>query len=233
MCGGTLYRVGDGTVNRGLSPRVRGNHISAAYGWLAGGSIPACAGEPLTWNSTLRKDEVYPRVCGGTYISPYRFLEHNGLSPRVRGNRSGASGEKAGLGSIPACAGEPYGNACRRSCRWVYPRVCGGTMSPKSVGLAAKGLSPRVRGNRRQPGEVEGVKGSIPACAGEPRKLPDSRSDSRVYPRVRGGTRRPVAFDRDAQGLSPRVRGNHASEYHRVLHGRSIPACAGEPRYST
>ena len=53
-----------------------------------------------------------------------------------------------------------------------------------------------------------------------------------VYPRVCGGTG--GSFDPIdlLEGLSPRVRGNHAviMEYHRA--GRSIPACAGEPRSS-
>ena len=50
----------------------------------------------------------------------------------------------------------------------VYPRVCGGTQIGIPLTLPKQGLSPRVRGN---PAIMEGrwpVKGSIPACAGEP-----------------------------------------------------------------
>ena len=31
----------------------------------------------------------------------------------------------------------------------VYPRVCGGTIAAFAIGIAVMGLSPRVRGNRR------------------------------------------------------------------------------------
>ena len=103
-----------------------------------------------------------------------------GLSPRVRGNRSGSA---------------PLSVMTQ-----VYPRVCGGTQynlsgdtkppSPGSIPACAgepastddatstrNGLSPRVRGNREGPhlepspvcaGRVTTEAGSIPACAGEP-----------------------------------------------------------------
>ena len=32
----------------------------------------------------------------------------------------------------------------------VYPRVCGGTIATPAVPILAKGLSPRVRGNRNR-----------------------------------------------------------------------------------
>ena len=50
----------------------------------------------------------------------------------------------------------------------VYPRVCGGTLPANVHARMMQGLSPRVRGNRRNP--ICGRPGarSIPACAGEP-----------------------------------------------------------------
>ena len=50
-----------------------------------------------------------------------------------------------------------------------------------------------------------------------------------VYPRVCGGTIRLFLKDVFNDGLSPRVRGNHARFRHLLDHVRSIPACAGEP----
>ena len=53
--------------------------------------------------------------------------------------------------------------------REVYPRVCGGTGSARMSLPRLAGLSPRVRGNLSRLSEKAQRKGSIPACAGEPR----------------------------------------------------------------
>ena len=46
VCGGTVYDVVEVCKESGLSPRVRGNQALCGKGLDAGGSIPACAGEP-------------------------------------------------------------------------------------------------------------------------------------------------------------------------------------------
>ena len=51
-----------------------------------------------------------------------------GLSPRVRGNPTEVLRGIVGKGSIPACAGEPGLSTGTAPVRWVYPRVCGGTV---------------------------------------------------------------------------------------------------------
>ena len=129
VCGGTRAPRDPGYDLLGLSPRVRGNHALGAGMEIAGGSIPACAGEPRADCRHCRYAEVYPRVCGGTHHCEGVTTAFAGLSPRVRGNplyrlRSGECRR-----SIPACAGEPEGGPVRRRRRQVYPRVCGGTLS--------------------------------------------------------------------------------------------------------
>ena len=52
-----------------------------------GGSIPACAGEPMACSMAWHSAMVYPRVCGGTGLRVAAGLSLAGLSPRVRGNR--------------------------------------------------------------------------------------------------------------------------------------------------
>ncbi len=91
-------------------------------------------------------------------------------------------------GSIPACAGEP--RQSRHSRRWlrVYPRVCGGTTKSPFPPGDLSGLSPRVRGNLGQLTPFFVAEGSIPACAGEPRKEARGHGHAQVYPRVCGGT---------------------------------------------
>ena len=106
-CGGTT-RGAPGTVPpTGLSPRVRGNRGMGEAAGLAGGSIPARAGEPIPGTGHDKTDEVYPRACGGT-ANPFDVAYgYQGLSPRVRGNRVVLMPASTSRGSIPARAGEP------------------------------------------------------------------------------------------------------------------------------
>ncbi len=147
VCGGTAVAVLNPQNCHGLSPRVRGNLGTLAHAFIANRSIPACAGEPVLHVGTVYWIGVYPRVCGGTADITVDDFRARGLSPRVRGNLNRLSGDKSGLGSIPACAGEPYCPTYRKDVCKVYPRVCGGTISPENRQSPSGGLSPRVRGN--------------------------------------------------------------------------------------
>ena len=70
----------------------------------------------------------------------------------------------------------------------VYPRVCGETMNPLTVGTCTPGLSPRVRGNPHSLHSHGYKRGSIPACAGKPTGSGFPYAERRVYPRVCGET---------------------------------------------
>ena len=230
VCGGTTNVWMFRSCWRGLSPRVRGNHRDRGRQHGRNGSIPACAGEPAGRRPRGGTGRVYPRVCGGTHApsSPEGVMA--GLSPRVRGNLEDPLGLGAGVGSIPACAGEPSRQGAGGNTRWVYPRVCGGTRDVRKAFELMVGLSPRVRGNRSRHRQPPRRVGSIPACAGEPGGSVGIHASLRVYPRVCGGTDMRAAEVREQTGLSPRVRGNlHHRVYPRIQPG-SIPACAGEPR---
>ena len=72
----------------GLSPRVRGNHPDIDGAALVQGSIPTCAGEPQQAGNRRGGVKVYPRVCGGTGNGLRKTAAAQGLSPRVRGNRT-------------------------------------------------------------------------------------------------------------------------------------------------
>ena len=228
-----------GIVYRGLSPRVRGNLVNLPILRRNLRSIPACAGEPSN------SHRVYPRVCGGTSSAhkPAQADDNRRSIPACAGEPRGLS-----PGSIPACAGEP-GRLYRPAIIRVYPRVCGGT-GPQSL---RSGSIPACAG---EPLMVS--RGSIPACAGEPHSRGHHRcagnlsGNSRVYPRVCGGTmsgpdltvypRVSGRFRCRDSRVYPRVCGGT-----RVAHWRprvcggtrghprcagdegSIPACAGEP----
>ena len=96
-----------------------------------------------------------------------------------------------------------------------------------------RGLSPRVRGNRRYAGVSLVAPRSIPACAGEPPPRSRRLRRSRVYPRVCGGTLNDACPQSIRTGLSPRVRGNRSAARPAVPRPGSIPACAGEPAAPT
>ena len=168
VCGGTPYLLATPAAVRGLSPRMRGNHLAGVDFGGGGGSIPAYAGEPRQFRTVHRDCGVYPRVCGGTWSLPRACSCPSGLSPRMRGNRQALADGQATAGSIPAYAGEP--------------------ITDESADPFAGGLSPRMRGNQWQPYPPGMYEGSIPAYAGEPKKNPPPPKTTTVYPRVCGGT---------------------------------------------
>ena len=147
VCGGTFTWKQNALIRWGLSPRMRGNLGGRLLRFGGAGSIPAYAGEPGLGDAMLGYLEVYPRVCGGTHGRKSQHTRQRGLSPRMRGNPSGAARTIAASGSIPAYAGEPASIRRRMRCQTVYPRVCGGT-TIRAVWLEMPaGLSPRMRGN--------------------------------------------------------------------------------------
>ena len=168
-------------------------------------------------------------MCGGTHSPATAKAGAIGLSPRVRGNHSTMIYHSTMIWSIPACAGEPKPTPACWPWAWVYPRVCGGTGMPQHRSPQMQGLSPRVRGNRRDATPVAELAGSIPACAGEPARAAGAARPSRVYPRVCGGTGWGWPSGPFGAGLSPRVRGNHEPRCRAGAGRGSIPACAGEP----
>ena len=170
VCGGTSYGRAILRPLLGLSPRVRGNRWSDWSRPHHGRSIPACAGEPSPARPWPPRQSVYPRVCGGTYQPCLTTRAFHGLSPRVRGNRCLRRLIRSRPRSIPACAGEPVSFGRQALAYRVYPRVCGGTGSPHSLPTARWGLSPRVRGNRKEYPQNDIHPRSIPACAGEPER---------------------------------------------------------------
>jgi len=188
--GGTRTDLRGNQAADGLSPRARGNRATTASRFAAFGSIPACAGEPEVIQAVLDVMGVYPRVRGGTSAKMNKTTPKIGLSPRARGNHLFTNGNGQLIRSIPACAGEPRARAGRWICSSVYPRVRGGTANQEKHGGKNQGLSPRARGNLVANEYDDGGKRSIPACAGEPSSAPAKSKRSKVYPRVRGGTKR-------------------------------------------
>ena len=153
-----------------------------------------------------------------------------GRSPRVRGSRSHVADHDPGSGSIPACAGEPSTTNTVPSVIRVDPRVCGGAKATVNSSSVCAGRSPRVRGSLPGTIEVRDVSGSIPACAGEPRRPLRRSSMPWVDPRVCGGATWIRSSFMAMTGRSPRVRGSLCQFIEAHGPDGSIPACAGEPQ---
>ena len=168
VCGGTPLNPGVFAPCPGLSPRMRGNQPPAAERIRYRRSIPAYAGEPLESTARLPACRVYPRVCGGTYLTASAAWSFRGLSPRMRGNLAGRHCDMQLARSIPAYAGEPREKRVAYPNPEVYPRVCGGTTGAARAVPASEGLSPRMRGNHTRILATGTVSRSIPAYAGEP-----------------------------------------------------------------
>ena len=169
-------------------------------------------------------------MCGGTGHGERCPYPVQGLSPRVRGNRTRLQGRAQSQGSIPACAGEPSAYRRMRREKTVYPRVCGGTSSHCIERCHHQRVYPRVCGGTRQwLHSFTMMLRSIPACAGEPTSFGRLQLLIGVYPRVCGGTSLASSNTSSNWGLSPRVRGNRQRGMESRFRSGSIPACAGEP----
>ena len=134
------------------------------------------------------------------------------------------------IGSIPAPAGKPTHSRPHSWPGRVYPRACGETPDSPDADTAVTGLSPRLRGNPVHRASCRGGHGSIPAPAGKPPLWKPDRVVRWVYPRACGETGGEGIRKQCKEGLSPRLRGNHASWREQLSEQRSIPAPAGKPR---
>ena len=107
VCGGTFSCCSCASVCVGLSPRVRGTCACCPCACSRQGLSPRVRGNRRRFRFLVAFARVYPRVCGGTFISAAIAASSVGLSPRVRGNRRRFRCLVVLHGSIPACAGEP------------------------------------------------------------------------------------------------------------------------------
>ena len=230
VCGEAIGGLAFVRKAAGPSPRVRGSpgYAPGPAGPL--GSIPACAGKPVTEKLKGVFARVHPRVCGEARAGVMRGLSVEGPSPRVRGSPHRADRGAGGTGSIPACAGKPLCRYRESSRRRVHPRVCGEARVAPGLRRCKPGPSPRVRGSRLPRGLRGACRGSIPACAGKPPPNAGPRATQRVHPRVCGEAASDLPWFGWLWGPSPRVRGSPGSRPCPNTGSGSIPACAGKPR---
>ena len=229
-CGGARVAKFCTEDAKGLSPRMRGSQSVAPFFFLSDGPIPAHAGEPLPASNCVDGERAYPRACGGALQFHPINAHDRGLSPRMRGSRARGRALQAGVGPIPAHAGEPTELHDPGRDPGAYPRACGGAdfiMLPTRI---SRGLSPRMRGSRDLLPNRPLRAGPIPAHAGEPAGPRSGATPFRAYPRACGGATSLSFASCRLSGLSPRMRGSHITINNAIMDWGPIPAHAGEPR---
>ena len=117
---------------------------------------------------TSVKAWVYPRMYGESDTEFKTVHRVPGLSPHVRGIREEPQEYEVALGSIPACTGNPAMNLLMTVPGRVYPRMYGESKQARLIYRRSRGLSPHVRGIQPMQLWNATVRGSIPACTGNP-----------------------------------------------------------------
>ena len=166
-------------------------------------------------------------MCGEHQLLSSDQTSIEGSSPRVRGTQNIEIIDNLADGIIPACAGNTGGWQLLVGRHGDHPRVCGEHPRSSSLTMPPAGSSPRVRGTLHVHDVRGGLRGIIPACAGNTTgSFPPAwcRWD---HPRVCGEHVFTIPGHIPAWGSSPRVRGTHRRM--RLGHPRMgiIPACAG------
>ena len=105
--GGAILSPKWNPIRTGLSPRARGSQRASRAHVARFGSIPAGAGEPMTFHLSPGMPRVYPRGRGGARSDCGFDPRMGGLSPRARGSQRAKAHMTNVNGSIPAGAGEP------------------------------------------------------------------------------------------------------------------------------
>ena len=85
-----------------------------------------------------------------------------------------------------------------------------------------------ARGRRPQGNDIEGGRGTIPACAGQTCRCPRCASGTRDHPRVCGADCPGRIVLHARKGPSPRVRGRLDNRVPGHREQGTIPACAGQ-----
>ena len=151
----------------GSSPRGRGKRTPRTAALDKARLIPARAGKTLfAWRHWI-VGRAHPRAGGENDPGSKETMALPGSSPRGRGKRDVAGGDRVGCGLIPARAGKTEAICLTSFETSAHPRAGGENRARRTVTIPAPGSSPRGRGKRRQrqrPGQPAGL---IPARAGK------------------------------------------------------------------
>ena len=130
------------------------------------GIIPAHAGNTLTKKPSNPPSRDHPRTCGEHTVSLSPVCPGRGSSPHMRGTLAVQRPQVAGLGIIPAHAGNTIVSCGLIFPRKDHPRTCGEHKNT-TIGVANNsGSSPHMRGTLAGCIRRLSCFGIIPAHAG-------------------------------------------------------------------
>ena len=209
-------------------PRSRGVYLVQTVSltvdrWI----IPARAGFTPRGRVRGRGRPDHPRSRGVYPSGSYASMMRDGSSPLARGLPPTGPPGRAGRGIIPARAGFTRGPSRRPATardhprsRGVYRTSKGRSMSMSGSSPLARGLPPRLRGDRRDCR-------IIPARAGFTRSRGRWKAARADHPRSRGVYGASGGLVLTFRGSSPLARGLHATTASLSAKTRIIPARAG------
>ena len=211
----------------GSSPRARGTLHEEGRILEGGRFIPASAGNTDAGRTQATAGAVHPRERGEHLGGGAPIRRGPGSSPRARGTPLPPHRPAVLARFIPASAGNTS-NSARLTTSWtVHPRERGEHREFKDFLGGQLGSSPRARGTHDEWLQEQAKQRFIPASAGNtdlknfrPGLLP-------VHPRERGEHDWLEPTNSAICGSSPRARGTPARPSLERLHGRFIPASAG------
>ena len=181
--------------------------------WNHPGIIPAHAGNTPFRTGVHVAVRDHPRACGEHKTTRTLRAVVRGSSPRMRGTPVPHLQGAAGIGIIPAHAGNTQPAETRSGCCRDHPRACGEHAQTKWQGVCGWGSSPRMRGTRVDVHERRRILGIIPAHAGNTYTLPPTYYACRDHPRACGEHETSGGLLTADGGSSPRMRGTQIG-YH-------------------
>ena len=214
-------------VGQGSSPHARGTLEKRPDRRPATGIIPACAGNTSIPAPSMPTRRDHPRMRGEHITYHIEGETSPGSSPHARGTHFLSAKACAGIGIIPACAGNTAHQILDSFNARDHPRMRGEHHAAFFHPVSSLGSSPHARGTPRVGAVMRSRLGIIPACAGNTAAGSLPAAGIRDHPRMRGehsGQGRRRTF---AAGSSPHARGTRGSRSFCVLALGIIPACAG------
>ena len=227
MCGERIRWYQPKSGKHGSSPHARGTPYILLYDSGNDRFIPACAGNASAGPRTSPARAVHPRMRGERSRKTGERAPVGGSSPHARGTRQADHLNRIVQRFIPAYAG----NA--RAPRWptwpntVHPRIRGERFVAVTGCVAILGSSPHTRGTPRQPAARGRETRFIPAYAGNATRSSLSPLNISVHPRIRGERPSTSSLGSRNAGSSPHARGTLFFIHFRLFAFRFIPACAG------
>ena len=191
----------------GSSPHVRGMPACRFNSIDPDRFIPACAGNASRISATCSATPVHPRMRGERSRKTGERAPVGGSSPHARGTRQADHLNRIVQRFIPAYAGNA--TTLHRPHFWnsVHPRIRGERDPTYTTDGLKRGSSPHTRGTRARPGGLHGQIRFIPAYAGNAQSPGRTIEGLPVHPRIR--RERIVASARNLKpnGSSPHTRG--------------------------